>query len=65
MQLLIDGEEFSFDRDAPAVRYIRFEVLKVHSESLFSCLSEIKLWGQIENDDPDGPNESNVNDKKD
>lgn len=50
LELLASGEEFSFRRDVPAVRYIRFEVNKVHSEMKLSCMSEMTLWGQIESD---------------
>ncbi len=54
LQLLADGEEFIFDRNAPAVRYLRFEINAVHSEMKLSVMSEIRLWGQIDNEDPDG-----------
>jgi hypothetical protein len=48
IQLLNEGEEFSFDRDAPSVRYLRFEINGVHSAMKLSCMSEISLWGEIE-----------------
>lgn len=48
LQLLADGEEFKFDRDAEAVRYIRFEVLAVHSGMKLSCMSEMTLWGDVQ-----------------
>lgn len=51
IQLLTDGEEFSFDRNADPVRYVRFEILAVHSEMKLSCLSELTLWGQIEDEE--------------
>lgn len=51
IQLLNDGEEFSFDRSAPAVRYIRIIVEGVHSTMKLSCMSELTFWGQIETDE--------------
>lgn len=51
IQLLNDGEEFSFLRDAPAVRYLRFEINGVHSTMQLSCMSEITLWGEIQDAD--------------
>lgn len=53
IQLLQEGEEFSFDKDAPAIRYMRFEIISPHSTMQHSSVSEITLWGQIEDDDPD------------
>lgn len=53
IQLLNEGEEFLFDRDAEPIRYIRFEILGVHSQMKLSCMSELTLWGQIES----GPEE--------
>ena len=53
IQLLQDGEEFSFDRTASAIRYIRFEIIAAHSTMQHSSMSEITLWGQIEDSDPD------------
>ena len=50
VELVAEGEEFIFPRDIPAVRYIRFEVNAVHSAMLLSCMSEMTLWGQIEED---------------
>ena len=48
IELLNEGEEFSFDRSAPAVRYIRFSINAVHSQMKLSCMSEISLWGEIQ-----------------
>jgi hypothetical protein len=48
LELLNEGEEFSFDRNAPAVRYIRFEINAVHSSMKLSCMTEISLWGEIQ-----------------
>ncbi|MGN1233674.1 MAG: DUF5000 domain-containing lipoprotein [Candidatus Cryptobacteroides sp.] len=53
IQLLNEGEEFLFDRNAEPIRYIRFEILGVHSEMKLSCMSELTLWGQVES----GPEE--------
>lgn len=53
IQLIADGEEFQFDRSADAVRYVRFEILGVHSEMKLSCMSELTLWGQIESTERD------------
>ena len=50
IQLLTEGEEFIFDRNAEPIRYIRFEILGVHSEMKLSCMSELTLWGQIESE---------------
>ena len=50
IELLEEGEEFTFDREAPAIRYIRFVVNAVHSQMKLSCMSEMTLWGQIESD---------------
>lgn len=51
MQLVRDGEEFSFMATNPSVRYIRFEILEAHSSMKSSGMSEIGLWGQIEGND--------------
>lgn len=48
MQLVKDGEEFSFLATSPVVRYIRFEILEAHSLMRSSGMSEIALWGQKE-----------------
>lgn len=48
MTLLAEGEEFKFDREAPAVRYLRFEINAVHSQMKLTCMTEISLWGQVE-----------------
>lgn len=48
MQLVKDGEEFTFLATNPSVRYIRFEILQAHSSMRSSGMSEIGLWGQIE-----------------
>jgi len=40
------GEDFSFDRLLPAVRYIRFKTLETYSMSGQVVIAEIDLWGQ-------------------
>lgn len=48
-QLALEGEEFSFELDAPSVRYIRFEITAVHNPTAkVTVMSEINLWGLIE-----------------
>lgn len=42
------GEEFSFPRDIPAVRYVRFEMLESWSGMLCSTIGELSFWGEIQ-----------------
>lgn len=42
------GEEFMFDRDLDAVRYLRFELLESWSGMECSVIAELAFWGQIE-----------------
>lgn len=51
IQLVHDGEEFSFVASNPSIRYIRFEILEAHSAMKSSGMSEIGLWGQVEGND--------------
>lgn len=53
VQLISDGEEFLFDRNAEPVRYVRFEILAVHSQMKLSCMAELTLWGQINSESGD------------
>lgn len=53
IQLISDGEEFQFDRNAEPVRYVRFEILAVHSQMKLSCMAELTLWGQIGSESSD------------
>lgn len=48
LQLVKEGEEFGFLATTPFVRYVRFEILEVHSLMKSSGMSEIALWGQYE-----------------
>lgn len=41
------GEDFSFNRLLPAVRYIRFKTLETYSMSGQVVIAEIDLWGQL------------------
>jgi Domain of unknown function/Domain of unknown function (DUF5126)/Domain of unknown function (DUF4959) len=40
------GEDFSFDKLLPAVRYLRFKTLETYSMSGQVVIAEIDLWGQ-------------------
>ncbi|MBS0029882.1 DUF5000 domain-containing lipoprotein [Chitinophaga sp. 22321] len=40
------GEDFSFDRLLPAVRFIRFKTLETYSMSGQIVIAELDLWGQ-------------------
>lgn len=40
------GEDFSFDRLLPAVRFLRFKTLETYSMSGQVVIAEIDLWGQ-------------------
>lgn len=42
------GEEFSFPRDIPKVRYLRFEMLESWSGMKCSTIGELAFWGEIE-----------------
>ena len=58
MQLIRDGEEFSFNPSNPKIRYIRFEILQAHSSMRSSGMSEISLWGQLDaGEDAENDNE--------
>lgn len=41
------GEEFSFPRDIPPVRYVRFEMLESWSGMLCSVVSEVSFYGEV------------------
>ncbi len=41
------GEEFSFPRTIPEVRYIRFEMLESWSGMKCSVVSEVAFWGEV------------------
>lgn len=41
------GEEFSFPRDIPNVRYLRFEMLESWSGMACSTIGELSFWGEI------------------
>jgi hypothetical protein len=45
-QILNEGEEFSFSRDVPTVRYIRFKVLETWAggKNEFAIM-EVSFWG--------------------
>lgn len=43
-----NGEEFTFDREAPAIRYIRFECLMSWSGMKCSAMTELALWGDVQ-----------------
>ena len=42
------GEEFSFPKETPVIRYIRFEMLQSWSGMKCSVISELSFWGQIQ-----------------
>jgi len=42
-----NGEDFSFDRLLPAVRFIRFKTLETYSMSGQVVIAELDLWGQF------------------
>lgn len=42
------GEEFSFPRDIPNVRYLRFEMLESWSGMKCSTIGELAFWGEIQ-----------------
>lgn len=42
-----NGEDFSFDRLLPAVRFIRFKTLETYSMSGQVVIAELDLWGQL------------------
>lgn len=42
------GEEFSFPRDIPQIRYLRFEMLESWSGMKCSTIGELAFWGEIE-----------------
>ncbi|MDR3246462.1 MAG: DUF4959 domain-containing protein [Prevotellaceae bacterium] len=42
------GEEFSFPRDVPVVRYLRFEMLESWSGMKCSTIGELGFWGEIQ-----------------
>lgn len=46
--LTAEGEEFSFDRAAPAVRYLRIEVDMSWSGMKCSAMTELSLWGDVQ-----------------
>ncbi len=46
--LTAEGEEFAFDRAAPAVRYLRIEVDMSWSGMKCSAMSELSLWGDVQ-----------------
>lgn len=52
-ELLKNGEEWMFEQNLPPIRYIRFEVNAVHSNLLLSCMSEIKFWGNVLDENPE------------
>ncbi len=43
------GEEFEFPIDAPAIRYLRFKLIKSWSDGDGVNLQEIQVWGQVQN----------------
>ena len=51
--LIAEGEEFQMLRSAPPIRYFKIVVYSAHSPMQSSGMSEISIWGQVEDDDPD------------
>lgn len=41
------GEEFTFPRDIPEIRYVRFEMLESWSGMLCSVVSEVAFYGEV------------------
>jgi hypothetical protein len=41
------GEEFEFPLEAPAVRFIRFRVLRTWTDSQSAHISELSFWGNV------------------
>lgn len=46
-EFISKGEEFSFPRDIPEVRYLRFEMLESWSGMKCSTIGELAFWGEI------------------
>lgn len=44
----VDGEDFEFPPDIPAVRYLRFKVTKVWGGVSYIYISELTFWGKQE-----------------